>query len=403
MLAVPSVNNQGILGSAHKLVPSLFVWMLVFVGIVSLSCQGSTVVAWGAGKFVANPPDGTNYGQSIIPANLTNAVMVASGYSQSFALKSDGSIQNWGEDILAGEGFYNDFPAGSNYESVACGQYHSLALNKNSTVTAVGDDEYGQTEVPANLSNVVAVACGWFNSLALKSNGTLSVWGADNVDYGQGSVPNNLSNVVAISAGAYFDVALKSDGTVFAWGENDVGETNVPSTLSNVVAIAAGGWHGLALKGNGTVVAWGLNGDGQANVPANLSNVVAIAAGNWHSVALKSNGTVVAWGDNSNGETNVPANLTNVIQIAAGDQNSLALVGNGPPTVSALLSQPKFGTNGFSVSLPTQNGRVYQLKYKNSLTNGAWQSLPLNAGTGTNLLLTDPAISSQRFYEAQRW
>jgi hypothetical protein len=95
--------------------------------------------------------------------------------------------------------------------------------------------------------------------------------------------------------------------------------------------------------------------------------------------------------------------LTNVIQIAAGQQNSLAIVGSGPPTVHALLSQPKFGTNGFSVSLPTQNGRVYQLIYKNSLMNGPWQSLPLNAGTGSSLILTDPAIASQRFYEAQRW
>jgi hypothetical protein len=120
-------------------------------------------------------------------------------------------------------------------------------------------------------------------------------------------------------------------------------------------------------------------------------------------LALKSNGTVVAWGYDGDGETNVPSNLTNVIQIAAGQQNSLAIVGSGPPTVHALLSQPKFGTNGFSVSLPTQNGRVYQLIYKNSLMNGPWQSLPLNAGTGSSLILTDPAIASQRFYEAQRW
>jgi alpha-tubulin suppressor-like RCC1 family protein len=410
MMAPPLGKNQRAYQFARRFFPGVLILTLVFAGLFSISCLGSKVVAWGAG-LTTNPPDLYDYGQSVIPASLTNAVIVASGDTKSFALKSDGTIQGWGYDIFSGEGIYNDFPTTPGYESIACGYYHSLALNTNGTVIAVGDDRYGQIEVPANLSNVVAIACGWFNCLALKSDGTVSAWGGAGImDYGQETVPNNLSNVVAISSGAYFDMALKSDGTVFAWGANgngngdqNFGETNVPAGLSNVVAIAAGGWHGLALKNNGTVVGWGLNGDGQTSVPANLSNVVAIAAGNWHSLALKSNGTVVAWGYNGDGETNVPANLTNVIQIAAGEQNSLALVGNGPPVVHALLSHPNFGTNGFSVSLPTQNGRVYQLLSKSSLTDSAWQSLPLNAGTGGNLLLTNSVIAGQQFYEAQRW
>ncbi len=119
---------------------------------------------------------------------------------------------------------------------------------------------------------------------------------------------------------------------------------------------------------------------------------------------------MVAWGAGAGtnayvdcGQTNVPVNLSNVVQIAAGKVHSLALVGSGPPVTRALLVQPNFGTNGFNVSLPTQNGRVYQLEYKNSLTDSLWQSLPLRAGIGGLLPLTDPAVASQRFYRALRW
>jgi len=62
------------------------------------------------------------------------------------------------------------------------------------------------------------------------------------------------------------------------------------------------------------------------------------------------------------------------------------------------------GTNGFTVSVPTSNGRVYRLEYKDSLADGAWTALPLQAGTGGTLQLTAPDVStSQRFYRVRQW
>ncbi len=367
------------------------------------TCAGNQVAAWGAGKFVTDPPDEYDWGQSMVPADLTNAAEVAGGWQQSVALKSDGTLECWGGDNLG----QTDFPPASNYTAIACGDNHSLALiSAGTVVVASAYDFYGEADVPADLSNVVAVACGFYHCLALKADGTLAAWGGTNdpgVEYGQGQVPNGLTNVVAIAAGGYDNLVLQANGTLFAWGANSFGETNIPAGLSNVVAIAVGDEDNLVLKSDGTVAAWGNNEYGETNVPPGLSNVVAIAAGRWHDQALKSNGTVVAWGDDSFGETNIPPNLTNVIQIAAGDAHSLALVGRGPPITRAALLQPRFGTNGFSVSVPAQNGRVYQLQYQNSLTNGVWQSLPLRAGVGGNLQLTDPALVSQRFYRVERW
>lgn len=358
------------------------------------------VVAWGAGTTV-NTSSENDYGQSIVPAGLTNAAEVAGGWRHSLAVKADGTVQGWGDDTFG----QIDLPAGSNYVAAACGDLFSLALETNGMVAGAGDDFYGQIDVPENLTNAVAVAGGFYHSVALKLDGTVAAWGGedDSPDL-EGTVPVGLSNVVAISAGGYHNLALKSDGSLFAWGQNDqYGETNIPAGLSNVTAIAAGGWHNLALKANGTVVAWGLNNYGQTNVPAGLSNVVSVAAGSWHSLALKSNGTVVAWGENTEGDTTVPSNLTNVEQIAAGDVNSLALTGANLPMTHALLASPRIGTNGFSVLVPTQNGRVYQLEYKNSLTDPVWQSLTLHAGTGKMLKLTDPGSTTQRFYRVVRW
>jgi hypothetical protein len=103
------------------------------------------------------------------------------------------------------------------------------------------------------------------------------------------------------------------------------------------------------------------------------------------------------------GQNIVPTNLNDVVQIAAGKVHSLALVGSGPPVIQAALTQPNLGTNGFTASLPTQNGRVYQLESKNSLADSTWQFLPLRAGTGGTLQLTDPAVVTQRFYRVLRW
>ncbi len=190
----------------------------------------------------------------------------------------------------------------------------------------------------------------------------------------------------------------------FAWGSDAYGQTNIPPGLGNVIAIAAGGYHNLALKADRTVVAWGRNLEHQTNVPASLGNVVAIAAGQYHSLALKADGTVVAWGSGTQGQTNIPAGLSNVVAIAAGEYHSLALMGNGPPVLQALAVNPTVGSNGFSLTVPSQSGHVYVLQYKNSLTDPNWISLPLIPGNGGPLLLADPSPpNSQRFYQVQQW
>lgn len=62
------------------------------------------------------------------------------------------------------------------------------------------------------------------------------------------------------------------------------------------------------------------------------------------------------------------------------------------------------GANGFSFSVLTENGKVYRMEYKDSLSKSTWTSLPLAAGNGGILAFTDStATNSQRFYRIARW
>ena len=54
----------------------------------------------------------------------------------------------------------------------------------------------------------------------------------------------------------------------------------------------------------------------------------------------------------------------------------------------------------------TESGRVYRLEYKNSLADPNWTALPLVAGNGRMLQLTDPTATTNmraRFYRVRRW
>lgn len=216
---------------------------------------------------------------------------------------------------------------------ISAGRDHALILRADGSVLGCGGNQYGQTNIPVGLTNVVQVAAGMFFSLALDKEGNVSGWGLHPTNSG------TLGGVIAISASCR-SLALKRDGRVFSWS----GTAGWVPVLTNIVAIAAGGGdlaRNLALRKDSTVVAWG---DGDEGVPAGLSNVTAIAAGERHSLALKKDGTVYGWGENLLGQAtgmgnpNGPRNasglvvhsgqvLSNVVAIAAG--NEYGLFGSG--------------------------------------------------------------------------
>jgi len=240
----------------------------------------SNVVAIAAAGFYGNnygyslalKSDGTVAGwPTSLPPDLSNVVAVAAGAYWWMALKSDGTVTSDYPYLTNGLLALGDVPV-SNVVAVACGDRHCLALRRDGTVVAWGYSYYGQaTGVPSGngyysndvvtlngqvLSNVVAIAAGGQHSVALKTDGTVIAWG--NNQYGQTNVPIELTNVVALAKGGSESVnrvlALKADGTLASWGGSST-LTNVPAGLSNVVAVAVGSAHSLALVGSGPPVA----------------------------------------------------------------------------------------------------------------------------------------------------
>ena len=354
-----------------------------FGGLVSSNAllTLSRIVIWGS---PTNQPPG-----------ITNVIAIC-GYPA--ALKRNGTVQWWNGSLPYPITVYQL----SNVMTIATSfGFISTALLTNGNVMLWDTD--GGFKLSGSGSSNAAAITAYNNSsdLELKTNGVLAGLATN----GAPPTVTGFSNYVAIARGLAHNLALRNDGTLVAWGDNSYGESTIPNGLSNIVAIAAGYYFSLVLKNNGTVVAWGYNFDHETNVPAGLSNVVAIAAGQSHSLVLKANGTVVDWGLNNYGQTNVPAGLTNVTQIAAGVSCSLALVGTGPPVTQAPAASPVLGTGGFSLTLPTQSGRLFALEYRTDLTSTNWTAvLPLAAGNGTNLILTDPVpTNQQRFYRVRRW
>jgi hypothetical protein len=96
----------------------------------------------------------------------------------------------------------------------------------------------------------------------LNPDTTLIGWGYN--EFGATNIPVGLSNVVGFDGGDFHSLALGTDGTVIAWGYNNYGESTVPPGLTNVVSIIGGFNNSLALVANNAPQAFAVNASGVA-------------------------------------------------------------------------------------------------------------------------------------------
>ncbi|MFJ9825972.1 hypothetical protein ACIRSU_16590 [Streptomyces sp. NPDC101160] len=377
-------------------------------------------------------------------SSLDDVVSVDAGVFHSVALRADGTVWTWGDnfDGALGDGTTNlsmtpvqvcavgaTAPCGSfltGVIAVSAGHDFTLALRANGTVVAWGNNIYGQlgtgntssySAVPVpvgngNTTQVTAISAGGDHSLALRADGTVQSWGRnDSGQLGNGTTTDSaipvavcavgeaapchdfLFGVTAVSAGDAHSLALATDGTVASWGDNSSGQLGNGTTTSSsspvqvsgltaVRSIGAGYGHSLAARTDSTVRAWGNNDSGQlgngtttsSTVPVQacapgttapcatvLTGIATVSAGYGHSLAMRTDGTVRSWGanywgqlgDGTTTQRSVPVrvcaarqtapctqNLDGVGAISAGGGFSLATSRPSADVAIALKSSP---------------------------------------------------------------
>jgi alpha-tubulin suppressor-like RCC1 family protein len=334
---------------------------------VALLADGS-VWAWGYngnGELGIGSSD-TTFTNVALPVALEGAVTIASGYYNSFAILSDGSLWSWGTNLYhqLGDGTdeYQAFAPVrvvglSDVVAVSGGALHAMALRRDGTVWVWGQYWGGETSTPvqlAGLLDVIAIDAGENYSMALRSDGT--VWSWSSSDSAATRIPN-LDAIRRIAAGDTHSLALRNDGTLWAWGNGLAGElgtglwtsSSFPLQvigLTGVEAVSAGWESSVAVRSDGTVWAFGRNGSGQAglagplavNVPVRvggLAEIREVSAAGGFVTALDRSGTVWSWGLGFNGQLGggtgaiqdspvQVANLTGVASISGGGNHSLA-------------------------------------------------------------------------------
>ena len=270
-----------------------------------------------------------DYGQTSVPVGLTNVTQIAAGESFAVALKGDGTLVGWGNDLYGQLDFTNPPGVGLTYQAVAAGQEFTVALVSDGTLRAFGGSTSYTTVPTAGVGkHFTAIAADGTHALALKNDGTVVAWGFDTG--GDTTVPGGLTNVAAIACSNVDSFALKGDGSVLAWGSGDYGLTTIPTPPvgQHYAHIWAGWENAMALLTDGSFAIWGASESG-ASTPSGLADALSASASDEFAVAVKSDKTVVAWGASYLGEADVPAGLTNVTQVAAGWHFVLALKGDG--------------------------------------------------------------------------
>jgi alpha-tubulin suppressor-like RCC1 family protein len=219
--------------------------------------QDGTVWTWGFnGSGQLGNGSTKNSSEPVCVEGLKGITAIATGSSHVMALDQNGVVWAWGNNRLGqlGSNDANNMTSPVRVKqldgvvSIASGEYHSMALKKDGTVWAWGYNGYGQlgngstsakgtgkpTQVTA-LNDVKAISAGINHSVALKRDNSLWAWG--NNYYGQagnGATDHAISRparvngitgeVIDITAKANHTLALMRDNTVWAWGDNGTGQ-----------------------------------------------------------------------------------------------------------------------------------------------------------------------------------
>jgi len=300
-----------------------------------------------------------------VPANdIPPAVMaVSTGLTHTVALKTDGSLWAWGQNLygrtgvgVGGGNMTTPLQIGrhNDWAYVVAGASHTLAIGRDGSLWAWGSNSHGELGdgtivnrwAPTRIgtdTNWRSVTAGLGYTVAIRTDGTLWAWG--NNEYGQLGIgetadttptPTRIgtdSDWAMVAAGIrHHTAAIRTDGTLWVWGRKDrysgwppvihqiiqdYGNTPVQvGADANWAYVAVGGSYIMAIQTDGSLWAWGRNCMGQLGIgeagaatyrltPTRVgtgANWVSVAAGGSHTLAVQADGSLWAWGANWSGQ-----------------------------------------------------------------------------------------------------
>jgi alpha-tubulin suppressor-like RCC1 family protein len=365
-------------------------WKQVSVGFNQTSAikTDGTLWTWGNGNF-GSLGNGLSTGDRLTPittfAGGTNWKQVSAGGSHTAAIKTDGTLWTWGSGssgVLGNAAIslrstpVTTFAGGTNWKQVSAGNNHTAAIKTDGTLWNWGSGADGRLGINNTTQRITPVttfaggtdwkqvSCGFFHTAAIKTDGTLWAWGLG--DYGR--LGNGLfigdrstpvttfaggTNWKQVGCGGQHTAAIKTDGTLWTWGKGDSGELGknnqttgafysfTPVTTfaggTNWKQVSCGGDHTVALKDDGVnkeLYVWGNNTNYElgttitiatAYVPNQVNfsnNWKQVSSGFNNTSAVKTDGTLWTWGNSYSGQLGInsgyPDRFTPVTTFAGG-------------------------------------------------------------------------------------
>jgi alpha-tubulin suppressor-like RCC1 family protein len=476
-------NTNGQLGNNSTLPNSNFQTINLATNWAAAAAGGSHTVAlklngavfsWGgntSGQLGYWTDSFTNSGNQLTP-RLVTPHKLAGGDSHSLAVAPNGTLWAWGSNNSQQLGLGWSVPnafiptqlgSDTDWVAVAAGGRYSLALKTDGTLWEWGlQTDYRDIPTKIGIDNDwVDIAVGGSHALALKSNGNMYGWGYNYTgQIGDGTTQAKLFPVLVgssrldsgqtwleIAAGSNFSGAIRSDGAFCTWGDNSSGQSGEggaaggystwPTCIYHPAntswqSITAGAGHMLASKRyNDTyynyVDGWGLNNNGQLGMgPVNpyvypqvldptLSPInidffgnsagkvyVKSGANANHSFALHQNGSMWGWGDSMYGQVGTLYNPEYAAPVAGtwatvavGSDHSLGQLTDGTLMAWGSNTVYQLGTNPGNKSIPTGITTItpnISVTFTSNNSNTAWAKI----GDVVTLSITSSNVSIPR-------
>lgn len=148
----------------------------------------------------------------------TNIISIACGWRHTVGLDSSGKIHIAGYDSESQlEQIERDASEWTNIVAISAGggskeygkQGHTVALRRDGTAVAVGDNSHGQCNVQGeDWTNLIAVSAGDDHTVGLRADGTVVTTQKVKSSADAGANIQDWKNVVAVSAGYGFTIAI---------------------------------------------------------------------------------------------------------------------------------------------------------------------------------------------------